>query len=363
MHNPVGIRSLTLSFPSIIRTKDYYKENYPELVAQSEKKNLARLMSPVKSTPSNEFEIEMMPYLSDPFRGTGEKRILGPGESSLTLECRAAKDALEAAKLSPDKIDLLIVSSVLPEHIGYGNAAFIARELGLQSAAWNLDATCGSTPIALQTACALVQAGMYRNVLVVISCTYSRFVDEDNTLSWFFSDGAGAFVVSPLELNQGILGTKAVNTSVLCDQISMKITDDGQGKPLFRLQVSKYLNKVMGEAATGLLRICCEGAVAAAGVTLDEIDFFIFNTATAWFASFCVRVLGIDPERTINVYPLYANMGPVLALANLYHAAQLGKIRENDLVLIYGFGAASSACATVMRWGDVALGPVPVNGV
>lgn len=63
MHNSVGIRSLSLNFPSIIRTKDYYQEKYPELVAKSEEKNLARLLSPVKSTPSNEFELEMMPYL------------------------------------------------------------------------------------------------------------------------------------------------------------------------------------------------------------------------------------------------------------------------------------------------------------
>lgn len=361
VHPPVGIRSLALSFPIIRRTKDYYREKYPELIATAEQKSLARLVSLAGSTPSNEFELEMMPYLSDPFRGTVEQRILGPGESSLTLEYRAAKDALDAAKLSPDDVDLLIVASFLPEQIGFGNAAFLARQLGLQGGAWNLDATCGSTPVALQTACALVQAGAYRNVLVVISCTYSRFFDEDDTLSWFVGDGAGAIVVGSLEPNQGILGTKAVNTSVVCDQFFFKLTEDEQGNPRFRMQVAKGTNKVISETAVGLLRTCCEGAVAAAGVTIEQIDFFIFNTPTAWFASFCTRVLGIDPERTINLYPLYANIGPALTVANLYHAAQLGKIRENDLVLVYGFGAASAASASVMRWGKVALGPFPLN--
>ena len=360
-HQSVGIRSLAVSFPSIKRTKDYYKENYPDLVAHSEQKNLARLMSPDGLLPRNEFDLEMRPYISDPFRGTIEKWILGPGESSLTLEYRAAKDALDAANLSPDDIDLMIVASFLPEQIGFGNAAFVARQMGLRGSAWNLDATCASTPIALQTACALVQAGGYRNVLVVISCTYSRFFDEDDTLSWFFSDGAGAIVVGSLELNQGILGTKTVNTSVLCDQLFFKVTQNEQGNTQFRLQVAKGMNKLIGETAGGFLRTCCEGAVAAAGLTLEQIDFFIFNTPTAWFASFCTCVLGIDPKRTINVYPLYANIGPALTLANLYHAARLGKIHENDLVLVYGFGAASSASASVMRWGNVALSPLPVN--
>lgn len=356
---PVGISSLALSFPSIKRTKEYYKENYPDLVAHAEQKNLAKLMSQDNLPPSNEFDFHMLPYLSDPFRGTVEKRILGPGESSLTLEYRAAKDALEAAKLSVDDVDLLIVGSFLPEHIGFGNAAFLAREMGLKCGAWNLDVSCGTTPVALQTACALVQSGGYRNILVVISCTYSRFVDEDDTLSWFFSDGAGAMVVSSLEANQGMISTKSFNTSLLCDQFFFQVTPDEQGKARLRMRVDQGTNKVISRTAAEFLRQSCEGAIAAAGVSFDQIDFFIFKTPTAWFADFCIQVLGIDSERTIDIYPLYANIGSVLTLANLYHAAQLGKIRENDLVLIYGFGAASSASASVIRWGKVALGSDP----
>ncbi|AKG22900.1 3-oxoacyl-ACP synthase III family protein [Calothrix sp. 336/3] len=359
MHIPVGICSLSLSLPSIIRTNDYYKEKYPNLVAQSEEKSLARLMSLVNETPSNEFEFAMQPYLKDPFRGTVQRRILGEGESSLTLEYKAAKDALDAAKLSPDDVDLIIVSSFLPEQLGFGNAAFLAREMGLKCPAWNLDAHYCSTLIALQTASALVQSGTYTNVLVVISCTYSRLADEDDTLSWFLSDGAGAFVVSSLSLNQGILGAKAINTSCLCDLLSLKVTEDEQGNQKLRITVAQDMNRIFSNAAGEMFRTCCEGAADAAGVTLNDINFFVFYTAGAWFAKFYTKILNVDSNRTIDYYPHYANMGGVASLANLYHAAQLGKIRENDLVLLYSYGAASSACAIVMRWGDVSLGKAP----
>ncbi len=356
MHIPVGIKSLAVSFPSVIRTNDYYREKYPDLVAKSEEKTLARLFSLASYQPSNKFEIEMVPFLSDPFRGTIERRLLAPDESSLILECRAAKDALAAANLSPHEVDLIISCSVPSEYIGYGNATFVARELGLQCGSWNLDATCGSTPIALDTACALIQSGRYHNILVVISCAYSRLLNESDTLSWSFGDGGGAFVVSTLGVNQGILGTKVINTSVLCDQIRVNATTDEQGKQCLRMQMSKNMNRVISQSAEPMLQTCCDGAVASAGITLDDVDFFIFNTPSAWFSNFCIKVLGIDPERTISCYPQYANIGPVLTIANLYNATKMGKIRENDLVLMYGFGAASSASATVMRWGDVALG-------
>jgi 3-oxoacyl-[acyl-carrier-protein] synthase-3 len=360
-HYPAGICSLAISLPSIRRKNDYYKEKYPALVAQAEQKSLARWFSLADSTPSNDFDLEMIPYLADPFRGTVERWVLGSDESPLMLQCSTVREALDAAKLSLADVELMIVASVWPERIGFGDAAFLARQLGLSGAAWNLDATCGSTLVALQTACTLVRAQEYRNVLVVISCSYSHFVDEDDTASWFLSDGVGAFVVSTLKSQQGILGTKTIHTGALCDLIYPTLTTDTQGNPRLCMQVGKDASRLTRETSVQFLRTCCEGAVSAAGVTFEQINFFIFNTPTAWFARFCTRALGIDPERTIDLYPLLANIGPVLSVANLYYAQRLSKIQENDLVLIYGFGAAGAASATVMRWGNVALGSDPLK--
>ncbi|AFZ56817.1 3-oxoacyl-ACP synthase [Anabaena cylindrica FACHB-243] len=358
MSQSVGIRSLALSLPNIKRTNDYYREKYPELVAQSEQKSLAKLFS-VTNNPRNEFDFNMLPYLQDPFRGTVQRWVLAPDESSLMLQERAARQALDAANLTPQEVDLMLVASVWPEKIGFGDAAFLARQLNLQGAAWNIDAACGVTPVALQTACALVRSQEYRHVLVVISCSYSRFFDEDDTLSWFMSDGVGAFVVSSLAPHQGILGTKTIHTAALCDIFFAKLTEDEQGNPQVRMRMDKSANQAIRGTAVEQLRTCCEGAVAAASVTMEQIDFFIFNTSTAWATQFCAQVLGIDVERTINLYHHYANLGPVITVANLYYAAQLNKIHENDLVLIYGLGAAGVASASVMRWGDVALGSMP----
>jgi 3-oxoacyl-[acyl-carrier-protein] synthase III len=357
INQSVGISAISLSFPSVLRTNDYWRKKYPDLVTQAEQRTLAKLFSASESTAkSSEFDLEMTPYLSDPFRGAVERRILSPSESSLMLEQRAAKDALEAAKLSPDKVDLTIVTSLFPEQIVPGNASFLVRELGLQSPAWNLESTCSSALVSLQTASALVRSGEYRNVLVVVSCIYSRFTDEDETLSWFMGDGAGAFVVSALKPNQGILGTKIVHTAATCGAFFNELTTDAQGNPRMRIQTGKNASKQIRDTGVEFVRKCSKAAATSAGVSLAEIDFFAFNTPTAWYANLCTRALGIDLERTINLYPQYANIGPVLPIANMYHAAQTGKIRENDLVLVYTIGSASTAAATVMRWGDVALG-------
>jgi len=361
MNPPVGIRSLALSFPSIIRTNDYWIEKSPELVARN-KPRRARISRSTELTNSNNgldiWSQEVAPYLPDPFRGSIERRVVAPDESSLTLEYQAAKEALDAAQLAPEEVDLAIVTSLFSEHIGPGSAAYLARQLDLRCPAWNLESTCSSAIIALQNACALVRSGDYRNVLVVVSHIGSNSVDEEDTLSWSIGDGAGAFVVDSLQPNQGILGSKIVPTVATCGAYSYELVTDAQGKPRIRTRTGENAS-MLAETAVDCVRTCCEGAVAAAGVTFEQIDFFAFNTPTAWYASVCTKALGIDPERTINLYPRYANIGPVFAIANLYHAAQVGKIRENDLVLVYTNGATATAAAMVMRWGDVALGSAP----
>lgn len=360
---PAGIRAIAVNFPSFIRTNDYYRENHPQLIAQAEEKTLAKLFVPTAAGDNNQavdiWSQAVAPYMADPFRGTVERRVLGPDETSLMLEYRAACDALAAAKLAPDDVDLMLVTSLFPEQITPGNAAFLADKLGLKGAAWNIESTCTSALVSLQTACSLVQTGEYQNVLVVVSTTYSRFTDPSDTLSFLSGDGAGAFVVGSLAADQGILSTKIVNTAETCGAFFNELIIDDQGQPRMFIRGGKGASKMFANTTVKFLRNCCEGAAAAAGVTLDQIDFFAFNTPTAWYAQVCSRALGIDPNRTININPLYANIGPTFPVANLYHAAHAGKIKENNLVLVYTMGSSSNAGASVMRWSDVALGPAP----
>jgi 3-oxoacyl-[acyl-carrier-protein] synthase III len=362
--NNIGIRSLAVSFPSVIRTNDYWLEKYPELINMSPSRK-RRARSIVTEENANGFDIwsqEVAPYLSDPFRGNVERRILGEGESSLVLECRAAKDALEAARLEADEIDVAIVASMFSDRVGTGNAVYLAEELGLKCPAWNLESTCSSALVALQNARALIQTGEYRNALVVVSQIGSNSVDEKDSLSWSMGDAAGAFVVDFFKGDRGILGSKIVSTGNTCGAYTHELVTDEEGKSRMLTKTGENAS-ALAETAVDFVRECCQGAVAAAGLTLKDIDFFAFNTPTAWYANVCAKALGINSERTIDLYPYYANIGPVFPIANLYHAAMEERINENSLVLVYTNGASATAAATVMRWGDVALGNSSIEGL
>ncbi|MEQ9551960.1 MAG: 3-oxoacyl-ACP synthase [Coleofasciculus sp. G3-WIS-01] len=304
--SPVGIRSLAIRFPRLIRTNDYWQKTYQN---QGKLKGNRNSRSTADYTNDNSglriWSQAVAPYLPDPFRGSVERRVLSADESSLMLECQAAQEVLSAANLKAEDIEVVIVASIFPDEIGFGNAAYLARKLNLHCPAWNLESTCSSALIALQNASALVQTGEYQNVLVVVSHLGSNAVDKEDSLSWFMGDAAGAFLVDSLHPNQGILGSKIVHTAATCEAYSHELELDRQGKPRMRTRTGENPS-VLAETAVEFVRTCCQGAIASAGVTLDQIDFFAFNTPTAWYASVCTQALGIDPERTLNLYPRYA---------------------------------------------------------
>jgi 3-oxoacyl-[acyl-carrier-protein] synthase-3 len=213
----------------------------------------------------------------------------------------------------------------------------------------------------MQSAAALIKTGEYRNVLIVLSSTYTRAVDEDDTLQWFLGDGAGAFVIGPCPRGEEILGFKIASSSSTCGAFFYELTASADGTPRIRLAAGKAASHLLRNSGARLVRECCAGAAKAAGGTLSDIRFFIFNTPLAWYDRFCARALEIDQSKTISTYPLYANVGPALPAVNLLHAAHARKLAKGDLVLVYSIGSASNAGAMVMRWGEIGLGPIPAR--
>src|SRR5262249_32295243 len=138
-----AIHAIAVALPSLNRTNEYWRRNHPEMVADASNRPLARIFSEKAGSPRDDARaLAMQPLAKDPFRGAVGRRWLADGETSLGLELEAARSALSAARLTPADIDLAIVSSFQPDQPGVGNAAFLAKELSLGGAAWNLETAC-----------------------------------------------------------------------------------------------------------------------------------------------------------------------------------------------------------------------------
>lgn len=362
----VGIRSLAVSFPDRVRTNDYFRERYPEILAQAEEQAIGKLWKKHgdagRGDTPDPFNAAMEPYLADTFRGTVERRVLGPDGDIYTHLLEASRMALAEAGIEGKDVGVLLSTSLLPRAHGIGDGADLAGDLGMSGPGWNFESACSGSYTGLQLAGSLVSSGMFESALVVVGCSYSQKSSERDNMGWTCGDGAAAYLVTPQPEGFGLLGAHGVHTAPTCGHVGFEPAEE-EGKGWFlKLTSTKEAGRLLKSSSMESLPTCVNGALAQAGLTLGDIDFFVFNTPLAWYAPFCASVLGVPMEKTINTYERYANTGPVLMPTNLFHAAKDGRIKKGDRVLVYTIGSASSAGAAVMRWGDVALGPAPVWG-
>ena len=120
--------------------------------------------------------------------------------------------------------------------------------------------------------------------------------------------------------------------------INLELKPSTAGGAALRRYTDYHMSTVIKQAAN------------RAGVQLEDIDFFVLPTPVAWFTDFAVQLLDIDPNKTVNPYAQYGNIGPALPLVNLYEALKSDRIRSGDLVLVASIGSVSSAAASVLRW-------------
>ncbi len=347
--NSVGLTALSVAFPDTVRTNDHWKRLHPDMVSSAKKHALARLWAP--QGQASTFERAMQPFAADPFKGAQQRYVSHSDTASVDLHTRSIASLMDAWSGTIEDLDFAIISSMRPDSIAVGDAAWLARRAGLRCPAINLETACASAVMGFDLACSMVETGRATKVLVSAACTYARDVEETSSLSWFLGDGAGAFVVERRSGAAVNLGAHSISTQQTCGAfVHEMVLEDG--RPALRMRTTEGAGAILHDTAEPFVVDACSGALRKAGVDLADVALFVFNTPTAWYAHFCADVLGVDRERTVSVYSHTTNIGPALMAANLHHAASNGRLQPGDLVLVYAVGSTSTAMAAVVRWGD-----------
>ena len=158
------------------------------------------------------FDLEKMVDTSDEWittrTGIKERRIAQEEESTSTFALLAAQRALQAAQVSPEELDLIIVATVTPDMLFPATACLLQRELKAHKAAsFDLEAGCTGFVYALSLAEKYLRGGGGEKALVVGAETLSKILDwEDRSTCVLFGDGAGAAVLG-LSEEEGIIAT------------------------------------------------------------------------------------------------------------------------------------------------------------
>lgn len=286
--------------------------------------------------------------------GIKERRIASEGEASSDLGAKAALKALEDAKVDPAEIDAIVVATLSPDHIFPATACIIQEKIGaVKAAAFDLSAGCSGFVYALAVAYGLVQTGLEK-VLVIGAETISRFVNwQDRSTCVLFGDGAGAVVLGRVERG-GILGfdlgADGSGHSIL------NIPVGGSREPITPENLAQnrhYLYMVGSEVFRFAVRTVprtSRKALKKAGLEVGDVDWLIPHQANTRIIDAAVNLMGIESEKVVVNLDKYGNTSAASIPIAWAEAAEDGRIKRGDKLLLVGFGAGLTWASMVLEY-------------
>ncbi|MCS7459497.1 ketoacyl-ACP synthase III [Paenibacillus doosanensis] len=288
--------------------------------------------------------------------GIRERRLVSAEQASSDLAYEASLKALDAAGISPEQLDLIIVATITPDMAFPSTACILQEKLGAKkAAAFDLSAACSGFIYGLANASNFIAVGTYKHALVVGAECLSKITDyTDRNTCILFGDGAGAVVLGQVPEGRGFR--------------SFELGADGGGGELLRIrgggsrcpvspesiegkqhfiymagsEVFKFAVRIMGSAA--------EEALRKAGIEKKDIDLLVPHQANIRIIQSALNRLELSEDKCMINLDKYGNVSAASIPIALAEAVEQGRVNEGDHIVLVGFGGGLTWGASVIVW-------------
>ncbi|MBG9449926.1 3-oxoacyl-ACP synthase [Cytobacillus firmus] len=272
--------------------------------------------------------------------GIEERRIADDSIDTSDMAYESALKALDNAGIEAEDLDLILVATVTPDNPFPSVACMLQERLkASKAAAMDISAACAGFMYGIITAKQFIETGTYKNVLVVGVEKLSKITDwNDRNTAVLFGDGAGAAVIGQVSDGRGIL--------------SFELGADGTGaKHLYQdeyiimngREVFKFAVRQMGES--------CINVLEKAGLSKEDVDFLIPHQANIRIMEASRQRLELPVEKMSKTVDKYGNTSAASIPIALVEELEAGKIKDDDLLVMVGFGGGLTWGAMAIRWG------------
>ena len=285
--------------------------------------------------------------------GIIQRHIAAEGEKTSDLALGAARAALIDAGIDAGELDMIICATTTPDESFPATATIVQSRLGMtRGAAFDVQAVCSGFIYGMALADSLIRTGAARTILLIGAETMSRLLDwSDRTTCVLFGDGAGAVVLQAHtgigdNSDQGVLNTRIFSDGRLHD---MLYADGGvsstQSAGKLRMQGKEVFKHAITNIAAAIV-----ASSEAAGLKIEDIDWFVPHQANQRILDGTAKKLGIDPAKVISTVALHGNTSAASVPLALVAAVKDGRIKRGDLVLLEAMGGGFTWGAALLRW-------------
>ncbi|SFS00420.1 beta-ketoacyl-ACP synthase III [Anaeromicropila populeti] len=283
--------------------------------------------------------------------GIQERRI-SQGEGSSVLAINAAKNALDNAKIQPEELDMIILSTITPECYVPNMACLVQNAIGAYNALCiEMNAACTGFVYALHTANLYLESGMVKKALVIGVERLSEMIDyTDRTTCVLFGDGAGAVIVdnSSSSCYAAKLGSDSRKMKALyCKHPSLvnyMSKDNCQRDYLYMdgQEIFKFVLRIIPRNIKELLE--------QTNVDVSEIKYFVLHQANKRILEAVAKKLNVPEEKFPMNLDKYGNTSSASVPVLLHEMNEKNMLAKGDKIVLSAFGGGLTWGTIIIEW-------------
>ncbi|MBD8035665.1 ketoacyl-ACP synthase III [Solibacillus sp. A46] len=269
-------------------------------------------------------------------------RYIAENEETSDLAYKAAQQAIQNAGITADEVGLIIVATVTQDQNFPSVACQIQERLGISGCgAMDISAACSGFIYGTAIAKQFIESNSYEYILVVGVEKLSKITDwKDRNTAVLFGDGASAAVIGKVSEGRGILayelGADGTGGKHLYLNPENHISMNGR-------EVFKFAVRQMGESAVNVLE--------KAGLTKGDVDYLVPHQANIRIMEAARERLGLPEEKMSKTIQKYGNTSAASIGISIVDDLAEGKIKDDDIVVLVGFGGGLTWGALALKWG------------
>ena len=297
--------------------------------------------------------------------GIHERRHIEPGDGNSTavMGCKAAKQALERAKIDKDGVDLIVFATLSPDYYFPGCGVQVQEMLEIDTCpALDVRNQCSGFIYGLSVADQFIRTGMYKTVLLIGSENHSGGLDmttRGRNVSVIFGDGAGAAVLQRTDdHDHAVLSTHLHSQGKFAKELSLVspstehwVDDIIEEAPQENPKYYPYMNGqlVFKNAVVRFSEVIMEG-LQTNQIKPEDVDLFIAHQANLRIAQFIQKKFKWSDDQVYNNIQKYGNTTAASIPIALTEAWEMGKLKSGDNLVLSAFGSGFTWGSAIIKW-------------
>jgi len=327
---------------------------------QNQRASITGIGSYLPSKVLTNYDLEKMVDTSNDWiiqrTGIKERRIVENGVTTSDIATQASLRAMEDAGVSPKDLDMIITSTITPDHIFPSTSCYIQQKIGATRAcAFDILAACAGFIYALSIGQSFINSGAMKTVLVVGAECLSKITDyTDRATCVLFGDGAGAVVIQRNPVKHEILSSRLAADGSEADVLIMP--GGGARNPASlesvqqRLHYIQFKGKEVFKLAINNITNLIIETTRENGLTLNDIDLIIPHQSNLRIIEATMEKLGLPMEKAFVNIDKYGNTSSASVPIAIDEARKEGRLRKGNIVMLVAFGGGLTWGSSVIRW-------------